>query len=532
VKEGNSLPGWTRGFNVIGLLLLMGSVCGLAQDLAPAAPSDSLAASVQDLQMQVRELRTVVEEMRAEAAQSRAESAELRHELEATRGQLAGSGALPPQSSPGLSSADAATPKTAGPAPDARPRSLLERVTSLEESSQLMGDRVDQQYQTKVESASKYRVRLSGIVLLNLFSNRGTTDNQDFPSYANQPSSYFSNGNFGATMRQSELGLEVFGPHLAGAKTSGNFQADFAGGFPNASNSVDSGLFRLRVASFRMDWERTSIVAGQDSLFLSPLTPTSFASLALPAFSYAGNLWGWIPQVRVERRFDLSPGQDLTVQGGFLDNLTGEPPYTQTGRLPDAGENSSQPGYAARVAWRGSLFGEPLTLGTGGYYSRQRWGFDRQVDGWASTTDWEVPLTKWASLSGEFYRGRAIGGFGGGIGRSVLFSGNPLDPTTQVRALNSMGGWSQLKIKASAKLEFNGAFGLDSPFSTDLRAFPSGQSYVDPTLARNYSSLVNFVYRPRSNLLFSTEYRHLRTYHIDDENYPADQVNLMMGILF
>jgi len=33
--------------------------------------------------------------------------------------------------------------------------------------------KVDEQYQTKVESASKYRMRLSGIVLLNLFSNWG-----------------------------------------------------------------------------------------------------------------------------------------------------------------------------------------------------------------------------------------------------------------------------------------------------------------------------------------------------------------------
>jgi hypothetical protein len=65
-----------------------------------------------------------------------------------------------------------------------------------------------------------------------------------------------------------------------------------------------------------------------------------------------------------------------------------------------------------------------------------------------------------------------------------------------------------------------------------LRAFPASQSYVDPTLARNRGSLVNFVYRPRSNLLFSTEYRYLRTFHIDNENYPAGQVNLMMGILF
>ena len=87
----------------------------------------------------------------------------------------------------------------------------------------------------------------------------------------------------------------------------------------------------------------------------------------------------------------------------------------------------------------------PLTLGAAGYYSRQNWSMNQNVDGWAAMTDWSVPLARRVSLTGEFYRGRAIGGLGGAVGRSVLFSGNP-SPQGQVRALNSVGGWSQLKV--------------------------------------------------------------------------------------
>ena len=527
MKEGNHLPGYIRG-SMIGLLVVASSA-GWAQQPGATAPSDSLADLVHDLQAQVTRLQTSVDQMRTEAAESRAESAELRRELEATRSQLAEYAASPTRSA--SSSAEVASEQAA--TRSARDSSSLGgRVNSLEEATQLLGDKINEQYQTKIESASKYRVRLSGIVLLNLFANRGATDNQDVPSYVNAPNAYLSSGSFGATMRQSELGLEVFGPRLAGARTSGNFQADFSGGFPNATNGVNYGLFRLRVASMKMDWEHTSIVAGQDNLFLSPQAPSSFASLAVPAFSYAGNLWGWIPQVRVEHRIELPSEQSITVQAGILDNLTGEPPYTQYGRVPQAGERSNQPAYGARVAWRASVLGQPLTLGAAGYYSPQNWGFYRRVDGWAGMTDWEVPLTQWVSLTGEFYRGRAVGGLGGGMGRSVIFSGSPTDPATQIRALDSMGGWAQLKIRASSKLEFNGGFGLDNSFAADLRAFPANQSYIDPTLARNLSSLINLVYRPRSNLLLSTEYRHLRTFRIDNEDYPADQVNLVMGILF
>ncbi len=299
-------------------------------------------------------------------------------------------------------------------------------MASLEESTQLVNSKVDDQYQTKVESASKYRVRLSGIVLLNLFNSHGDTDNLDFPSFVSGPST--GTGSFGATMRQSEIGLEVFGPTLAGAKTSASLQADFAGGLPSTWNGVDFGVFRLRTASMRMDWKDTSIVAGQDSAFFSPLSPTSFASLAVPALNYAGNLWAWTPQVRIEHRFELSGDQNILLQGGILDNLTGEFPPNSYFRVPGPGELTRQPAYAIRTAWTHKLFGQPLTLGVAGYYSRQEWDYDHYVDGWSGMADWEIPLAPRVLFTGEFYRGEAMGGIGGGIGQSVVYEGNPGNP--------------------------------------------------------------------------------------------------------
>jgi hypothetical protein len=504
VKHKNGLPGWLKRCCAMGLLLLAASVYGWTQVAAtPAAPpTDAMTDAVRQLQDEVRELRNAVVELRSEAGQYRAETEQLRKELEAR-----GSGQEAAVVSP-------------APAP------LEERVSTLEESSELLTNKLNDQYQTKVEAASKYHLRLSGLVLLNLFSNRGYIDRQDVPSWAIPEIPNVSGQTFGASMRQSEIGLEVFGPHFAGARTSGNLQLDFDGGAANVPNGVNFGLVRLRTASLRMDWENTSIVAGQDNAFFSPLSPTSFASLALPAFSYSGNLWGWIPQVRIEHRFNLSEGQSITLQGGIMDNVTGELP-SNFAPFAQAGESSGQPAYATRVAWTRNIFGRPLTLGTAGYYSRQSWSADHRVDGWAAMTDWSVPLTQRVSLTGEFYRGRAIGGLGGGVGRSVLFSAN----SDQLRALNSVGGWSQLRISATSKLEFNGAFGVDNPFAGDVRGFPLSPSFPAPLL-QNRSSLINVIYRPRSDLLFSGEYRHLRTFDIDAGSPAADQLNLIMGILF
>ena len=478
------------------------------------AGDPSLLDAVRELREQVKELRAAVADMKSETEQYRKQNDQLQREVEELR----------TNSRP--ASKSQTTAESAPAASD-----VSRRVSSLEESTQVLQSEVRTQYQTKVESASKYRVRLSGLVLLNLFSNRGATDNLDFPTYAAPSNVYGANSTFGATLRQSELGLEVFGPRLAGARTSGQVQFDFGGGFPAGSlDGINTGLVRLRTASARLDWDRTSIVAGQDSLFISPETPTSFASLVIPAFGYAGNLWAWTPQLRVEHRFDLRDEQSIMIQGGILDNVTGEPSYGSH-RQPQAGESSGQPAYAFRTAWTKTVNGRPMTFGASGYYSRQNWGYDWIVDGWAGLADWQVPVGQRFEISGELYRGRGVGGLGGGIGQSIVFSGNPLDPYSLFRPVDSVGGWSQLKFIATPRLEFNGAFGLDNPFASDIHAFPSPVDYYPSVLAANRSSMFNFVYRPRSNLLVSGEYRHLHTNEIGSYS-TAGQVNMMMGVLF
>ena len=126
--------------------------------------------------------------------------------------------------------------------------SLDDRVAALAEDQQLLSAKVEDQYQTKVESGSKYRVRLSGLVLLNVFSTRGAVDNLDLPKMANAKAPGESNGSFAATARQSLLSLDVHGPQWRGAKTSGDVTFDFFGGFPSNPEGVTAGLVRLRTA--------------------------------------------------------------------------------------------------------------------------------------------------------------------------------------------------------------------------------------------------------------------------------------------
>jgi hypothetical protein len=508
---------------------------------APPSPAPGEpASSVRDLQDQVRELRTLVEEMRAENAESRAEMHQLRHDLEATRALLerppsapvAGSevaASAPAENGSVISSASAPGAPASSTSQASPP--LEERVQKLEESTSLIGSKIDEQYQTKVETASKYRARLHGIVLMNAFRNVGGSDNLDFPNYSEPVAKGSPLATLGATLRQSEIGLELFGPTVFGARTSADVQLDFAGGFPATGNGVDFGIARLQTANVRFDWEHTSIIAGQDALFISPLSPTSFASLATPAFAFGGNLWAWTPQVRVEQRFSLSDQQTITVQAGVLDNLDWEYPNNSFFRSAQAGEMSGQPAYAVRTAWSRPVWDHPLSFGVAGYYGRQNWAWGRFVDAWAGMADWQIPIVRRVGLSGEFYRGLGIGGLGGAIGTSILY-GAPPGPYSPIRGLDTAGGWAQLKFQLTPKLELNGVFAEDDAFAGDVRGFAIDANNFGPILGRNRGAMGNVVFRPRSDLLLSAEFRRLHTFPIYDTDSTTNQVNLSVGILF
>jgi hypothetical protein len=519
---------------------LLFSSAGLVtgQDLVqPAAPT-SAASEVHALAQSVRDLQAQVQALNSQVTALRAEAGELRGQLDHSKEQANppsipsdayGANSVAVSQPAAISASPVSSAAMASPPQN---QTIGDRLAQIEENQDLTAANVQEQSQTKVESGSKYRVRLSGIVLLNMFGVRGNVDNLDFPEIAVPQEPFESAGAFGGSLRQSQIGLEAFGPDILGAHTSANIRFDFAGGFPNEPNGVSEGLVRLRTGTIRFDWTNTSVIAGQDYLFFAPLAPTSMASLALPALSYAGNLWSWTPQIRVEHRITLSEKSTISLEAGILDSFSGDLPEGGADRYPSWGEMSGLPAFAGRLAWKHQFLGQNMTIGTGGYYGRQFWGFGRYVNGWASTTDLILPLGKSVDFSGMFFRGGAMGGLGGAIGQDILFSGSLTDPAAIFKGLDSIGGWAQLKFKVRPTFEVNTAFGEDNPFASELRAYPGSASYYGFLLSRNLSPFVNFIYRPRSDVVFSLEYRYIRTSVLDSTSSGASNVNASVGYLF
>src|SRR5215470_8908616 len=345
-------------------IFVVGVVCAATV----SAFAQNASASTPD----VVQLNEQLQQTRAELADSKKQIEELRRSVEELRHQLMPGHVLEP------APASAGEPSAA----------------AADQDVGFLAAKIGELHQDKVESASKYPVKISGLVLFNSYWNKGILDIQDLPNLALPSFPGAPAPSVGATLRQTTLGVSATGPKLFGARSSAEAEIDFAGGSPTTAYGVTAGLLRLRTAKVSLDWTNTTLSFGQDKLFFSPLSPTSYATVLEPAMAWSGNLWVWTPEIELEHRVDLGERSSLVLQGGVLDPLTEEIPPFQ-GREPTAGEASRAPALGGRVAIdRASASSLPFTLGVGGYYTRQRYpGFD-EIDSWTFNTDLKFPLGK------------------------------------------------------------------------------------------------------------------------------------------
>ncbi len=121
---------------------------------------------------------------------------------------------------------------------------------------------------------------MTGLILFNAFENHGNVDTIDLPAYALNPTDSAGSGSGGASFRQTILGIEGSGPRIAGAKTSADVNIDFFGGLVTGNVGTSAGIVRMRTASVNLEWTHDSLQVGQVGPLISPLSPTSYATVA------------------------------------------------------------------------------------------------------------------------------------------------------------------------------------------------------------------------------------------------------------
>jgi hypothetical protein len=495
----------------------------VASSPLPATDGQSI-----ELQQKVEAISSDLVTTRQQLEQSQKEIEQLREELALIKNQLAST--QPGLAQPSNSANDADTAKTTAAA-----------IEDLQERQQTLEAQVKLHEQTKVESESKYPVRVTGLILFNSFINEGTVDNIDLPEAALAPGNDTGNGSAGASFRQTILGLEGFGPRIAGARTSADVNIDFFGGLTYSSSSTSAGIVRMRTASINLDWSHDSIQVGLVTPLISPLSPTSYATVAEPSMAGAGNLWTWSPQLRYAHQFQIQPRRQLQLEFGLWDPPAAGYSTSLTVRVPSPGEQSKQPAYESRISYGTSSnnnYGpasddHTFHVGLSGYYSRQSYPYNIGLDSWAFTTDFRVPLTHLFEVSGEGYRGRALGGLGGGVYKDILYGSSPISGMPSYRGLNAIGGWTQLKTRISQSFEANAVIGIDDGFARDFHAlvFPATATEIQ-LRARNEMVVGNLIFRPKTYLILSPEYRRIWTWPIYGIANTADIFTLSAGYQF
>jgi hypothetical protein len=507
-----------RPFAPLLCVVVFAALSARAQGLTNLAPAPDQA----DLSVKIEVLTHSIEQMQNELEQSRLEIQQLRDML----AQILRTQANPPPANPPDEHATVRT-EPQNPGTNAPPAHIAE------DDWQVLNARVEEHEQVKVESSSKYRLKISGIALFNAFDTSGQLDNLDAPTVAVQPPPYAYTGSLAASFRQSILGLRGIGPTVLGASTSADFQLDFINGAAGPYGGVAVGLVGLRTARLQFDWSKFSVTGGLETPFFSPNSPTSYLSLAVPAFAAAGNLWNWTPAIRAERRFDFT-SSEFKVEAGFLDS-TG---YSVSGsdvRVPTPGEYSRQPVYAVRVSGNNRMEDRAISFGISGIYAPLHFPGRQGLSASGAIADWKFPLIARLQLSGAFFTGKGLDGFGG----LALPSVQPQDyqhyfyaaaPT--LAGIPVVGGWSQLKFTLNSRSEFNAAGGLGARDAGRLRAATQFDPFLLSVPSSNRIFFFNYIFRPRSDLLFSAEYRHFHTSEILGGPNVAGQIGLAAGFLF
>jgi hypothetical protein len=473
---------------------------------------EKLAAALRATQQQVEQSQQQIQQMQAE--------------IDRLRALLAAKDA---PSQPNTVPVPPPVPAAAGMATE----DTAERSTN-EEDIDILKSASAQQQQTKVESSSRFPVRLAGLVLFNSFVNQGTVDQLDLPSSALLPSTTSSNTSTGASLRQTVLGLEGTGPVLGGAQTSARVSMDFFGGVTGSATSGPAGTVRLRTAAIAASWAHDTLEANYDTPLISPLSPDSFATVAQPALAWSGNLWTWAPQFIWTHSFAVGTSdRALSLQLGLLDTQTLNAASNLTQRSIGAGEASGQPSYEARLAYSSGKDEHHFELGIGGTYGRQDYKGNQRVDTWATTADWRVPFGDRLRLSGELYRGRGLGDLGGGAYRNTVTYNFLNSTATYLRALDAEGGWLQWSYKLSSTLSANASIGQDSAAGNELRSsVPLSGAGPIFFYARNRSIVGNLIFRPWSSIILSPEYRRLQSWPILGSVNTANIYTLTFGYQF
>ena len=382
-----------------------------------------------------------------------------------------------------------------------------QQVPSLEERVDVQEKRTEEQAQTKVEASQKFPLSITGMAVFNAFITGRNNNGIDNPTVAAVNAGPATSS---ATFRQSMVGLKYEGPQAWGATIRGSLLMDF---FAGSSASLNH-LLRLRIANISMDWKNQSLSVGQDKPLISFRDPSSLAQLGVSAFTSAGNLWLWQPQVRFEQRASLGTNTGLRAQVSvYQTSETSTDVPTEFA----ASLERSRPALQGRFElWRQFENGGRIEIAPG-FHTSTTHVAATSVPSRLFTVDWSIqPLVKW-KLTGLFFTGENSANMG-----SLRQGFTVLGPRSVI-PVHGSGGWAQLSYSPTNRLTFNLTNGQQDDRNVDLRSGGIGKNL-------QYAS--NLRYQLAPNVFLGFEASQIRTTYLGIGKRLNNHYDLALAYLF
>ncbi len=357
---------------------------------------------------------------------------------------------------------------------------------------------------------SSVPVTFYGYIKLDAAYDSSRLENGDFANYVLSESDATTedDAEFNMTINQTRLGLKLGGLDSGGMKVSGKVEVDFYGG----GTAPNKPRILVRHAYAKLDWEEydLSVIAGQTSDLVSPLFPST---LNYTVMWWQGNIGYRRPQLRLTKGFNLEGAVERIEFAVAATRNIGR----ATGFDPgDSGEDEGAPGFQARASVKFKLLTDKSTvLGVSGSVHGEEYDTDvddesTDYDSSMICVDFTVPVTDWLLVKGEFFSGKNLDTFFGGIGQGINAAGED--------EIQATGGWvtATLTPPTLEDWTFNAGVGVDDPKNQDLAA---------GARSRNLAMYCNAIYSLGGGVSMGVEVLQLETkYNGTDDDGDATRV--------
>ncbi|MBD3348256.1 MAG: porin [Candidatus Eisenbacteria bacterium] len=305
-----------------------------------------------------------------------------------------------------------------------------------------------------------------GYIKLDASYDSAETNDGNFVYYVLPYDEGDENDEFNMTAKQTRLGATFEGPDSDAVAASGRIEFDFyGGGGENKPNPM------LRHAYLELRTSAVDILAGQTSDVISPIVPTTLNYIVLWK---SGDIGYRRPQIRVSRKFDLGDAAGMSIAAAATRSM---------GSVDGGGETTGVPALQGRVALSANLPGDrPAEIGFSGLMGREEvCGYEETIDATpvvrlntetheldqtVVAVDVTVPLGGMATLKGQYFTGKNLGKYLGGVGQGVAEVVAGVSDTTVTivpEEIEASGWWAQLNLKPSKRWQVNVGAGVDDP---------------------------------------------------------------------